>query len=247
MAIGILTTADFGWIRRQSLTGIPEDSLLEIRDHIRYLLNTGYSEMALPLRHDPDSAFLLASIRKEIGDCYRCPLSKGRTNLVFGEGTPIARLMFIGEGPGAEEDREGRPFVGRAGQLLTRMIKAMGLDRSEVYIANVVKCRPPGNRDPEQLEIETCFPFLQAQINAISPEVIVGLGRVAVSTLLGRKISMTRIRGDLQDVNGIPLMPTYHPAFLLRKEPDRKWKAEAWEDLKKVMALLDLHADGHGD
>lgn len=232
------------------MTGIPEDSLLEIRDHIRYLLNTGYSEMALPSRqdsHDPDSASLLASIRNEIGDCHRCPLSKGRTNLVFGEGVPSARLMFIGEGPGADEDREGRPFVGRAGQLLTRMIKAMGLDRSEVYIANVVKCRPPGNRDPEQFEIETCFPFLQAQIEAISPEVIVGLGRVAVSTLLGRKISMTRIRGNLQDVNGIPLMPTYHPAFLLRKEPDRKWKAEAWEDLKNVMALLDLHADGHGD
>ena len=232
------------------MTGIPEDSLLEIRDHIRYLVNTGYSEMALPLRqdsHDPDSASLLASIRKEIGDCQRCPLSKGRTNLVFGEGAPTARLMFIGEGPGADEDREGRPFVGRAGQLLTRMIKAMGLDRSEVYIANVVKCRPPGNRDPEQFEIETCFPFLQAQIEAISPEVIVGLGRVAVSTLLGRKISMTRIRGNLQDVNGIPLMPTYHPAFLLRKEPDRKWKAEAWEDLKNVMALLDLDADRYGD
>ncbi len=232
------------------MNGIPYDNLLEIRGYIGYLLNTGYSEIVLPALQDseePNSSALLASIREEIGDCRRCPLSEGRTNLVFGEGSPLARLMFVGEGPGASEDREGRPFVGRAGQLLTRMIKAMGLERSEVYIANVVKCRPPSNRDPEQSEIEKCFPFLREQIKAISPEVIVGLGRVAVSSLLGRKVSMGRTRGNFEYFDGIPLMPTYHPAFLLRKEHERKWKAEAWEDLKKVMAILDLHADGHGD
>ena len=230
--------------------GLSDDNLSEISDYIGYLLNIGYSEIVLPVRQDAevsDSLSLLSSIREEIGDCRRCPLSEGRTNLVFGEGAATARLMFVGEGPGADEDHEGRPFVGRAGQLLTRMIKAMGLERSEVYIANIVKCRPPGNRDPEQSEIEKCFPFLQAQIEAICPEEIVGLGRVAVSSLLGRQVSMTRIRGNIQYFNGIPLMPTYHPAFLLRKEHDRKWKADAWEDLKKIMAMLDLHTDGHGD
>ena len=230
--------------------GLSDDNLSEISDYIGYLLNIGCSEMVLPVRQDAEvsnSLSPLSSIRQEIGDCRRCPLSEGRTNLVFGEGAATARLMFVGEGPGADEDREGRPFVGRAGQLLTRMIKAMGLERSEVYIANIVKCRPPGNRDPEQFEIEKCLPFLQAQIEAICPEVIVGLGRVAVSSLLGRKVSMARIRGNIQYFNGIPLMPTYHPAFLLRKEHDRKWKADAWEDLKKVMAMLDLHTDGHGD
>lgn len=230
--------------------GILDDNLSEIRDYIGYLVNTGYSEIILPEfrpSSETDSGFLLESIRERIGDCRRCSLCESRTNLVFGEGSPAARLMFVGEGPGADEDREGRPFIGRAGQLLSRMIRAMGMERSEVYIANVVKCRPPGNRDPEQLEIEKCFPFLQAQIEAIAPEVIVGLGRIAVSSLLGRKISLTRIRGNFQHFNNIPLMPTYHPAFLLRKEGDRKWKAEAWEDLKKVMAILSLQAEGSGE
>ncbi len=229
---------------------IPEDTISELQNYLGYLVGAGYSQVFIPKtiqEENTNSGEMLAAIREEIGDCRRCPLSLGRKNLVFGEGPPTARLMFVGEGPGADEDREGRPFVGRAGQLLNRMIKAMGLDRSEVYIANVVKCRPPSNRDPEPSEIETCFPFLQAQINAISPEVIVGLGRIAVGALLGRKVSLTKTRGSFYHVNGVPIMPTYHPSFLLRKEPDRKWKAEAWEDLKKVMTLLSLPVEGHGD
>ena len=226
------------------------DPASEFRDYLGYLVDIGWDQVFVSRvahKEGPTPSAILSAIREEIGDCLRCPLCNGRKTIVFGEGTSDARLMFVGEGPGADEDREGRPFVGRAGQLLNRMIKAMGLDRSQVYIANVVKCRPPGNRDPEPVEIQTCLPFLQAQINAISPQVIVGLGRVAVGSLLGRKISLTKTRGSFYYVDGIPVMPTYHPSFLLRKEPERKWKAEAWEDLKKVMDLLGLPVDGRGD
>ena len=228
------------------------DPILDLRDYLGFLVNAGYTEVVIPKSEHEEkmtssSRRELESIRVELGDCRRCPLSNGRKNIVFGEGSPDARLMFIGEGPGADEDREGRPFVGRAGQLLNRMINAMGLERSDVYIANVVKCRPPSNRDPEPNEIGMCFPFLKAQINSISPEVIVGLGRIAVGSLLGRKVSLTKIRGTFYHVDGIPIMPTYHPSFLLRKEPDRRWKAEAWEDLKKVMSLLGLPFDGRGE
>ncbi len=222
----------------------------ELRNYVCYLVDMGWDQVLVSMvgqKKGQTPSAKLTAIREEIGDCKRCPLSSGRRTIVFGEGSPEARLMFVGEGPGADEDREGRPFVGRAGQLLNRMINAMGLDRSQVYIANVVKCRPPGNRDPEPVEIQTCLPFLEAQINAISPQVIVGLGRIAVGSLLGRKISLTKTRGSFYYVNGIPFMPTYHPSFLLRKEPERKWKAEAWEDLKKVMAQLDLPIDGRGD
>ncbi|MGC8604547.1 MAG: uracil-DNA glycosylase [Desulfomonilaceae bacterium] len=228
----------------------PVDTLSEVRDYLGYLENLGYDQIVIqknPVETSKNSEEELAAVRAELGDCRRCRLSQGRHHLVFGEGSPVARLMFVGEGPGADEDREGRPFVGRAGQLLNRMIMAMGLDRSKVYIANVVKCRPPGNRDPESDEIDTCLPYLRAQIRAISPEVIVGLGRIAVSSLLGRKVSLTKIRGNFSYVNGIPIMPTYHPSFLLRKGLDRKWKAEAWEDLRKVMALLGLPFDVRGD
>ncbi len=222
----------------------------EFRDYLGYLVDIGWGQVFVSRdahKEGPTPSAILSAIREEIGDCLRCPLGNGRKTIVFGEGASDARLMFVGEGPGADEDREGRPFVGRAGQLLNRMIKAMGLDRSQVYIANVVKCRPSGNRDPEPVEIQKCLPFLQAQINAISPQVIVGLGRVAVGSLLGRKISLTKTRGSFYYVDGIPVMPTYHPSFLLRKEPERKWKAEAWEDLKKVMDLLGLPVDGRGD
>ncbi len=158
---------------------------------------------------------------------------------MFGEGNPKARLMFVGEGPGADEDRQGKPFVGRAGQLLTKMIRAMGFDRSEVYIANIVKCRPPGNRDPEPLEINTCLPFLKSQIATVKPRVLVALGRTATCSLLSTKESLSALRGRFHDLDGIPLMPTYHPSFLLRKEADRRYKGEAWEHLQKVMALLE--------
>jgi DNA polymerase len=154
--------------------------------------------------------------------------------------------MFVGEGPGAAEDRQGRPFVGRAGQLLTRMINAMTLDRTEVYITNIVKCRPPNNRDPNRVEIDTCFPFLEAQIGAIGPEVIVALGRVAAANLLETSDPIGKLRGRFHDRKGIPVMPTYHPSFLLRNEGDRRWKAEAWADLRKVMGLLEIAVPGPG-
>jgi DNA polymerase len=154
--------------------------------------------------------------------------------------------MFVGEGPGADEDREGRPFVGRAGQLLTRMIKAMGLERSEVYIANVVKCRPPGNREPHPMESGTCFPFLEAQIEAVRPRTIVALGKVAAGILLETAEPIGKLRGTFHDRKGIPVMPTYHPSFLLRNEADRRWKGEAWADLKQVMNLLGLPIQDFG-
>ncbi len=177
----------------------------------------------------------LARIRSELGDCTRCKLAGGRTKLVFGVGDPAAPLVFVGEGPGADEDREGEPFVGRAGQLLTRMIEAMGYRREQVYIANVVKCRPPGNRNPEPDEIAACEPFLRAQLEAIGPRVIVALGKFAAQTLLRDPTPITRLRGRWAEYQGVRLMPTFHPAYLLRS-PEEKRKA--WEDLQLVMKEL---------
>jgi len=226
------------------------DNLIQlVRGYLAYQVDAGLREVILPpaFQDAPsDGPRSLPMIREELRDCSRCPLHQGRTHVVFGEGSSSARVMFVGEGPGGDEDREGRPFVGRAGRLLTKMIQAMGLDRSEVYIANVVKCRPPGNRDPEPEEVVTCLPFLEAQIQAVNPEVIVALGRVAASALLGRQESLAKIRGEFHYWKGVPVMPTYHPSYLLRQEPDRRPKAEAWDDLKKVMALLDLPVSGSG-
>lgn len=180
----------------------------------------------------------LQEIRDFIGDCTRCPLSESRTHIVFGEGNPDAQLVFVGEGPGADEDKQGRPFVGRAGKLLDKMILAMDLKRKDVYISNVVKCRPPRNRDPERLEMDTCFPFLENQIEVIQPKVIVSLGRISTQRLLETKEPLSTLRGRFHDKQGIQVMPTYHPSYLLRAEPDRQPKADAWGDLQKVMALL---------
>jgi DNA polymerase len=177
----------------------------------------------------------LEAIRQELGDCMRCKLSGGRTQIVFGVGNPKAELVFVGEGPGAEEDAQGVPFVGAAGQLLTKMIEAMGLRRQDVYICNVVKCRPPGNRDPEPEEIEACEPFLKAQLAAIQPRAIVALGRFAVQTLLRDKTAITRLRGTWRELNGIRLMPTFHPAYLLRNPSEKR---RAWSDLQQVMKFL---------
>ncbi|HEY1905881.1 MAG TPA: uracil-DNA glycosylase [Myxococcaceae bacterium] len=174
----------------------------------------------------------LEEVRRALGDCKRCKLCSGRKNLVFGVGNPKARLVFVGEGPGAEEDNQGIPFVGAAGQLLTRMIAAMGYTRDEVYICNVVKCRPPGNRNPEPDEIAACQPFLEAQLKAIGPSVIVALGKFAAQTLLRTDTPITRLRGQWREYVGIPLMPTFHPAYLLRNPPEKK---AAWTDLKAVM------------
>jgi uracil-DNA glycosylase family 4 len=179
----------------------------------------------------------LAAIQADIGPaCSRCKLhTLGRRQIVFGVGNPNADLMFVGEAPGADEDAQGIPFVGRAGQLLTKMIAAIQLDRGEVYIANVIKCRPPGNRNPEPDEIETCEPFLFQQIDAVQPRVIVALGSSAAKTLLKTQESISRLRGRVFDFRGAKLIPTFHPSFLLRS-PDRK--RDAWEDLKKARALL---------
>ncbi len=177
----------------------------------------------------------LMAIQENIGDCKRCKLSSGRTHVVFGVGDPKARLMFVGEAPGRDEDLQGEPFVGAAGQLLDKMIVAMGLKRSGVYIANIVKCRPPGNRDPESDEIAQCEPFLRRQIASVRPDVIVALGRFAVQALLRDPAPISRQRGHWREYEGIALMPTFHPAYLLRN-PDEKRKV--WDDLKIVMARL---------
>lgn len=179
----------------------------------------------------------LAAVREEIGECTRCKLHKGRKNIVFGEGDPNAALVFVGEGPGQEEDLQGRPFVGAAGQLLTDIIvKGMQLKREDVYICNIVKCRPPGNRNPEPDEVEACEPFLIKQLRAINPQIIIGLGNVAVKTLLKTKEGITSLRGNWKTYQNIPLMPTFHPAYLLRTPSDKKL---VWDDIKKVIAELE--------
>ncbi len=190
-----------------------------------------------------DRATALQLIRDEIGDCTRCALHKGRNKLVFGDGSPTARLMFVGEGPGADEDAQGLPFVGRAGQLLNNMIGAMGLKREEVYIANVVKCRPPGNRTPEPEEANTCSPFLFRQIDVVGPEVIVALGATAATYLLGQRQPLAGLRGRVHSFRGAKLIVTYHPAYLLR---DPRQKKEAWADLQIAMRELGLQAPAKG-
>ncbi len=179
----------------------------------------------------------LLKIREDIGDCTRCKLHKGRNKIVFGDGNPKAELVFIGEGPGADEDAQGLPFVGRAGKLLTQMIEAMGLQRRDVYICNVVKCRPPENRAPEPDEVTTCSPYLLRQIDVIKPKVIVCLGAVAAKTLLETTRGISQFRGQWLEWRGHKLMATYHPAYLLRN-PNAK--GEVWKDLQKVMAELGL-------
>jgi uracil-DNA glycosylase family 4 len=194
----------------------------------------------LPVQIVPagERAAALEAVRAEIGDCTRCPLAyAGRRNIVFADGDANARLMFVGEGPGADEDASGVPFVGKAGQLLNNMITAMGLKREEVYIANIVKCRPPANRQPEFVEATTCSQFLVKQIDIVRPQVIVALGATAATYLLGVKQSLASLRGEWHSVRGAKVAVTYHPAFLLR---DPRQKGEAWKDLQRVMAELGL-------
>jgi uracil-DNA glycosylase family 4 len=181
----------------------------------------------------------LLTIQDLIGNCTRCRLAEGRNRIVFGDGDPNARLMFVGEGPGAEEDAQGLPFVGRAGQLLNNMIAAMGLTREQVYIANIVKCRPPGNRKPESDEANTCTPFLERQIDVIQPQVLVALGATAAQYLLGMRGAIAGMRGRMHDYRGIQTIVTYHPAYLLR---DPSQKKETWKDLQMAMAVLGLKA-----
>ena len=198
---------------------------------LRGMPNDFFADNSAPLQ-----AKSLEELRAAIGDCQRCKLCSGRTHLVFGVGNPKAKLMFVGEGPGRDEDLQGEPFVGRAGQLLTDIItKGMGLKREDVYIANVVKCRPPENRNPEPDEVAACEPFLKKQIDLIRPKIIVGLGKFAVQTLLQSKVPITKVRGNWHSYHGIKLMPTFHPAYLLRNPADKKL---VWEDIKKVIKEL---------
>lgn len=181
----------------------------------------------------------LAAIRADLGECRRCKLCDKRTTIVFGEGNPEAKLMFVGEGPGEQEDLQARPFVGRAGQLLDKIIEAMGLKRGDVYIANVVKCRPPGNRVPQPDEVAACETFLFRQIDSIRPKLVVALGATALKCLFhSEDIKITKLRGTFMDYRGTKLMPTYHPAFLLRNPPAKK---DVWDDMKKVMEELGLN------
>jgi DNA polymerase len=191
-------------------------------------------------------ASMLSALRAEIGDCTRCKLHSGRTHLVFGTGDSEAELMFVGEAPGEDEDRQGQPFVGKAGQLLTRIIEAMGLKREKVYIANIIKCRPPRNRNPEPDEIASCSPFIQRQIEILRPKVICALGTFAAQTLLGTGQKISQLRGRFHDLPilfsdgspaGIKVMPTFHPAYLLRNPDDKK---RVWEDMQMIMRELNL-------
>jgi uracil-DNA glycosylase len=179
----------------------------------------------------------LEEIEAELGDCRRCHLSKTRHHIVFGEGNSHAELVFVGEAPGGDEDIQGRPFVGRAGQLLTKIVVAMGLTREEIYICNILKCRPPGNRNPLPDEIAACEPFLALQLQAIKPRVICTLGSFAAHTLLNSQAPITALRGSFHDYKGIPLMPTYHPAYLLRNPAAKK---QVWEDVQKIMKMLGI-------
>jgi DNA polymerase len=199
------------------------------------------SDVVLPVRLARSAHEVLDAVRMDIGDCTRCKLhALGRRQIVFGVGNPSADLMFVGEAPGADEDVQGIPFVGRAGQLLTKIIEAISLRREDVYIANVIKCRPPENRNPDPDEVETCEPFLFQQIDAVRPRVIVALGTFAAKTLLKTTDSISRLRGRVFEYRGAKLIPTFHPAFLLRS-PDRK--RDVWEDMKKVRALLQQPRD----
>ena len=189
--------------------------------------------------HRPDT---LEKIRKDLGECQRCKLGKTRKNLVFGIGSPSARLVFVGEGPGGDEDLQGEPFVGEAGRILNRIIMAMGLKREEVYICNVLKCRPPRNRNPEKDEIAACSPFLLRQIQSVKPEVIVALGTFAARTLLDINETITKLRGKFRDFRGVPLMPTFHPSYLLHRQGEGNMESfwQVWDDMTQVLRLLKL-------
>jgi len=202
---------------------------------IRQVARMPSQDEAPPVAQEPAAAESLEAIEQELTDCGRCELCSGRSRVVFGVGNPRARLVFVGEAPGREEDRQGLPFVGEAGQLLDRILYAMGMRREEVYICNVIKCRPPGNRDPKPEEIEACEPFLQRQLAAIAPQLIITLGKFAAQTLLRDQTPISRLRGQWHSYQGIPLMPTYHPAFLLRNPAAKR---EVWEDMKAVMQRL---------
>ena len=212
----------------------------ELRAFLAWAQDSGLQNLAAPAARTPEPVVKLPtldSVREDIGECTRCKLHKGRHNIVFGVGSPKARLMFVGEAPGEDEDLQGFPFVGKAGQLLTKMIEAMGLRRDDVYICNTVKCRPPNNRNPEPDELEACEPFLKGQLASVKPEVIVTLGKFAAQSLLRDGTPISRMRGNWREYEGIPVMPTFHPAYLLRSPAE---KGKVWADLQEVMKKLGL-------
>ncbi len=197
--------------------------------------SSGSRQKESPLRGGSGDNLGLKQIEREVASCVKCSLHRGRSQTVFGEGSPRAELMFVGEAPGAEEDRQGRPFVGQAGQLLTKIIESIGLRREEVYIANVIKCRPPGNRGPLPEEVHTCSPYLVRQITLIRPRIICALGRYATLVLVRKEESLSLLRGRFYDYQGIPVMPTFHPAYLLRNPSAKRL---VWEDMKKIRNAL---------
>ena len=219
-------------LRETGVEGLPYATAAAVTDRTR-----GINEVAAGAAGRPET---LEEIRAELGECGRCRLGGTRTNLVFGVGSPAARIVFVGEAPGRDEDLQGEPFVGEAGQILNRIITRMGLKRDDVYICNVLKCRPPGNRNPEPVEIEQCGPFMLRQVKAIAPRVVVALGTFAAHTLLGTKAPISKLRGHFHDYHGIPLMPTFHPSFLLHNKDDKKRFWEVWEDMVQVLQKLDM-------
>ena len=204
----------------------------EIVQQLKFFSDLGVTHLDVETVTHPPT---LEEVRQELGDCQRCKLHGGRTNLVFGVGNLAADLMFVGEAPGADEDAQGIPFVGRAGQLLTKIIAAIGLSREQVYIANILKCRPPGNRDPEPDEVETCEPFLFQQIETIQPKIIVALGKYAAQNLLRTQIPISKMRGEFVRFQNCWLLPTFHPSYLLRNSSAKR---QVWEDMKKVRDRL---------
>ena len=223
----------------------PQRELREIVGEVRAYLEAqrelGVEQVDVQWPESPVASppLTLREVREELGECTRCKLHPHRTQIVFGVGDPKARLVFVGEAPGADEDAQGEPFVGRAGQLLTKIILAMGMQREDVYICNIIKCRPPGNRTPESEEILACSPFLRKQLQAIRPQFICALGGPATQTLLRTKEPISRLRGKFYDFQGIPLLPTYHPAFLLRNPYEKK---TVWEDMKLLLREMGLAA-----
>ena len=225
------------WLERGGVVGVPREQATGDRRQATGDGRAPATAVSPPRAPTASVARVtLETIRQELGDCQRCKLAGKRSNIVFGVGNPDAPLVFVGEAPGADEDRTGEPFVGAAGQLLTKMIEAMGLSRDEVYICNILKCRPPGNRNPEPDEIAECEPFLKKQLASIRPRMIVALGKFAAQCLLRSDAPISRLRGTWKAYEGIPLMPTYHPAFLLRTPSAKR---EVWSDLQEVMRELD--------
>ena len=224
-----------------------QEILADLKSYLEYLRELGVEGLPVSpetlsekgLSNPPPAPLRtksLEEVRTELGECRRCKLHRTRRTIVFGEGDKKAKLMIIGEGPGYDEDVQGRPFVGKAGQLLTKILQSIRLNREEVYIANIIKCRPPQNRNPEPDEIRSCYPFLLAQISAIQPKIICALGTFAAQTLLKTERKITALRGKAYDQDGIQVIPTYHPAYLLRN-PDKK--RDVWEDMKRISELME--------